>query len=78
MPTYYISKVPTSCHHLILIMKVVLFSIKVDISCFSYIVFKTLCVFSTYFIKCAKYIHHKIRYDGNFFKDDFNKLIMKY
>jgi hypothetical protein len=78
MPTYHVSKVPTSRRHLTLVMKVVLFNVEIDILCFSYIAFKILCVFSTYFIKYAKCVHYKIKCDDNFSRNDFNKLIIKY
>jgi hypothetical protein len=78
MPTYHVSKILTSHHHLTLAMKVVLFNVKVDILYSSYVVFKTLYVFLTYFIKYTKCIHYKIRYNDNFLNNDFNKLIIKH
>jgi hypothetical protein len=78
MSTYHVSKISTSHYHLTLVMKVILFNMKVDILCSSYIVFKTLYIFLTYSIKCVKCVYYEVKCDNNFFKNDFNKLIIKY
>jgi hypothetical protein len=77
MPTYRVSKVPSSRRRLALSTRVHLKGIEVDILYTLYATFRSLYLFSKASVKCLECVHRRVRCDGNFSSDDFDRLYAK-
>jgi hypothetical protein len=74
MPTYRVSKVPTSRRRQSLSARVRLQGVKADILCTPYAASGSLCYFSEASTKCSECVRRSVRCDGNFSADDFDRL----
>jgi hypothetical protein len=74
MPTYRVSKVPTSRRWQSLSARVRLQGVEADIPCSPCAAFGSLCYFSEASMKCSECIRRGVRYDGNFSTNDFDRL----
>jgi hypothetical protein len=74
MPTYKVSKVPSSRRRLALYDRVRLEGLEVDMPCSTCATVGSLCVFSGASVKCAECVRRGVRCDGNFSRSDFDRL----
>jgi hypothetical protein len=77
MPTYRVSKVPTSRRQQILLARVYLKSVKVDILYSPCTISRSLYMFSKASMKCLECVCYNVYYNRNFLSNDFNYLIIK-
>jgi hypothetical protein len=74
MPTYRVSKVLSMCRRKGLASRVASLGELAVMPCSAYATRGSLCVFSSQSPKCSECIHQGIHCDGNFSKEDFNRL----
>jgi hypothetical protein len=74
MPTYKVSKVPTSRRRQSLSARVRLLGVEADILYSPYIASGSLYYFFKASMKCSECVRRGVRCDGNFSADDFDRL----
>jgi hypothetical protein len=77
MPTYRVSKVPTSRRRQVLAARVLSEGLLAEMLCSACAISGSLCRFSPHSTKCADCVHRGVRCDGNFSADDFDRLTVE-
>jgi hypothetical protein len=74
MPTYRVSKVPSSRQHQVLATRVALEGKEAEMPCSGCATSRSLCVFSVSSARCAECVRRGVRCNSNFSSADFDCL----